>query len=136
MSAFFRLNRRHWHQHMVDGLRPHEFSILISIHRLTTENAAGPRLSDLSGMLGVTPPTVTQQVSELERRGLLERRRNDADRRTVRVVLSPMGTELLERHRAGVLSLFSSVSEHLGPERSETLASLLSDAADYLEGVK
>jgi DNA-binding MarR family transcriptional regulator len=133
MGAFMRINRQHWHRHVSADLRPHEFSLLHAIRKMSAENEAGPRASDLSLRLNVTPPTITQQVSELERRGLLERRRDPSDRRSVRVVLSPEGIALLERNRASILTLFVEISDYLGPDRSETLTTLLGEAADYLE---
>lgn len=136
MAGFVRLNRQHWHRRAADGLRPHEFSLLHHIRRFSGDSSVGPRVSDLSAHLGVTPPTITQQVSDLEKRGLVERRREDADRRAVRVVLSAAGIELLEQNRAAILGLFSEVAEHLGPERSENLAALLAETADFLEGAK
>lgn len=136
MGAFIRLNRQHWKMHIAEGLRPHEFSILHAVRRFSCENGAGPRASDLSGRLNVAPPTITQQINELERRGLVERRRDGDDRRAVRIALSAEGESLLERNRESVLSFFSEIADRLGPERSETLAALLTEVSDYLEPQK
>lgn len=49
----------------------------------------------------VKPATLTGIVDTLERQGLVERRRDDADRRSVRLVLTPAG-----RDRAAALTTF------------------------------
>lgn len=133
MAAFTRINRQHRQRHHADGMRPHEFWLLHAIVKLTGDDGLGPRASELVEALKVSPPTVSQQVDELEKRGLVERRRDDADRRSVRLSLSPAGAALLERHRQEVLSMFSAVAGYLGNERAETLAALLEESADFLE---
>jgi DNA-binding MarR family transcriptional regulator len=133
MVSFIRLKRLHRLLHASEPIRPHEFSLLHAIRHFSCQTGESPRLGDLSDRLNVTPPTVTQQVNELERRGLVERRRSDADRRSVRVSLSLEGEALLARHREAVLAQFSAVCDRLGPERSETLVSLLDEVVGYLE---
>ena len=133
MGAFMRLNRQRWLRCASEGMRQHEFQLLHFIHRFTREQPGGPRLSELSDRLGVTPPTVTQQINELERRGLVERLRDGADRRSVRVMLRAEGEALLARNHEAVLAFFSEVADRLGPERSATLATLLSEVAGYME---
>lgn len=136
MAAFMRINRQNRQRHHADGMRHHEFWLLHAIVRMTDEAGAGPRVSDLSEALKVSAPTVSQQADELERRGLVERRRGESDRRSVRISLSPEGKALLERHRQEVLSMYSAVAGHLGGERAETLAALLEASADFLEEPK
>lgn len=136
MGAFMRIHRQHWHRHIEGGLRPHEFGILNAIRRLTDCDGKGPRASDLSSRMHVTPPTITQQVAELERRGMVERVRDVEDRRSVRIILKDDGIAVLERNREEILALFKIVAESLGPERSESLAALLTEAADCMESVK
>jgi DNA-binding MarR family transcriptional regulator len=135
MGAFIRINRRHWQRRSGGELRHHEFSLLHSIRRYTPTGEDGLRAGELSEILGVSPPTVTQHVSELERRGLVERRMDSADRRSVRVALSAAGQDALEKHRAAFLALFAEVAERLGTERGEELAALLDEAASIIESL-
>lgn len=135
MGAFIRINRRHWQRRSGGELRHHEFSLLHAIRRFSREGEDGLRAGELSEILGVSPPTVTQQVSELERRGLVERRMDSADRRSVRVALSDLGVAALEKHRAAFLALFARVVEGMGAERGESLAALLDEAASLLESL-
>lgn len=52
--------------------------------------------SELAGLLGVEPPTVTNMLSRMERAGLLERCRDPKDARCTRVYLTEKGRELRE----------------------------------------
>ena len=52
--------------------------------------------SELSGALGVEPPTVTNMLSRMERAELLERCRDQEDARCTRVYLTDKGRELRE----------------------------------------
>jgi DNA-binding MarR family transcriptional regulator len=57
----------------------------------------------------VTPPAITKLVAALERRGLAERRRSDADRRLVLVDATPAGRELLDRGRTARVELIAAL---------------------------
>ena len=62
----------------------------------------GPsRLSALAEHCGFDPSTVSRQVSDLEKGGLLERATDPDDRRAVLLKASPKGKRLLQRLEAG-----------------------------------
>ncbi len=54
------------------------------------------RLSDIAAHVGVTLPATSRQLRRLERRGLIEIRPHEHDRRAVSVVLTPAGQRLRE----------------------------------------
>ena len=54
-------------------------------------------VSQLAGMLGVAPTTVSLLVSDLSRKGVLERREDDADRRRRIVDISPQCRPAIEQ---------------------------------------
>jgi len=61
---------------------------------------AGPeplRPMDLANALAVDPSTVTRLCDRLERKGLISRRREQADRRQVELSLTAVGHELVDR---------------------------------------
>ncbi|MBU0926700.1 MAG: MarR family transcriptional regulator [Spirochaetes bacterium] len=110
--------------------RPGEFHL---IHRLSHEPAdSGARIGDLAGWLGIKPPTVSQLVDALESKGLVERYADGADRRAIRVRLSPEGRALAESFRARALDEAEALVEHLGREDGERLAELLVKASDFI----
>lgn len=58
-----------------------------------------PTMSRLARTLGVALSTSTKIVDRLTEKGLVERKRNDGDRRVVRVVLTPRGEYAASTYR-------------------------------------
>lgn len=57
----------------------------------------GPqKLADLAGLLGVTPSTAGRMCERLVRRRLVARHRAQADRRVVRISLTPAGRRIVD----------------------------------------
>ena len=56
----------------------------------------GLRVGELAARLGVEPPTVTKMLRRLERCGLVERRQDPSDARSLRVYLTDEGRALEE----------------------------------------
>ncbi|NGM46222.1 MarR family transcriptional regulator [Rhodobacter sp. SGA-6-6] len=74
-----------WRAAGAQGLTPTQAEILSQL-------AAGPlRSGDLARGLGVSAPTLTDAVSTLAAKGLVERRPDPQDRRAARVALTPQG---------------------------------------------
>jgi DNA-binding MarR family transcriptional regulator len=87
------------------------------------ELSAGPlRLRDLGERLRVVPRTVTQIADTLEAAGLVERQPHPEDRRSLNLVLTPLGRERLAEVRAIRASAFRQISSHLDEaERAEAI---------------
>ena len=83
------------------------------------------RIGDLAARLEIAPRSATSMIDGLESAGLVERRADPQDRRSVLVGLTGDGTALLERlgaaRRAGAEALFG----RLTPAEQRTLARLL-----------
>ncbi len=82
--------------------------------------ARGPlRVADLARLLGTSPSSAGRTCDRLERKGLVRRRRERADRRVVTVSLREPGRRALDevtaRRRAMVADLLSGVP---APERA------------------
>lgn len=91
---------------------------------------AGPQtLGKLAAAEQVKPPTMSQMVSELEKRGLAARR--PIDRRSILVSVTEKGKKLLEAGRKRRLAKLSSALGDLPAEKLE----LLREAADLIIGV-
>ena len=63
-----------------------------ALRRLAKESKP---LGQLGGELGLAPPSITRLVDRLEERGLIERRRDAADRRKVVGAILPAGRRLI-----------------------------------------
>jgi DNA-binding MarR family transcriptional regulator len=68
---------------------------------LSTIDSAGPlTLSELAARESVAPPSVTKAVDKLEGRGLVQRRRDERDRRVFRVHVTAAGHKLTATNRS------------------------------------
>ncbi|MCK6423809.1 MAG: MarR family winged helix-turn-helix transcriptional regulator [Burkholderiaceae bacterium] len=73
-------------------LRPVEFSLLLLLQANTQVT---PKL--LAQALALSAPNLTILLDRLQERGLIERVRSEADRRSQHVLLTPTGLQLAER---------------------------------------
>jgi len=70
-------------------------------------------------------PDITRLLDRLEKRGLIERRRDDKDRRVVITKITPAGLQLLEGLDHPMEQAIDSSLGHLGLERLRQLIDLL-----------
>jgi DNA-binding MarR family transcriptional regulator len=72
------------------GLTNGQFSLMMSLNR-----PEPPTMGQVSAVLAMDRTTLTANLKPLERRGLVEVRIDDKDRRTRRLRLTPSGRDLL-----------------------------------------
>jgi len=77
-------------------------------------------------------PDVTRLLDRLEKRGLISRRREATDRRTVMTCITSEGLKLLDRLDKPVQETHRKQLGHLGRKRLRVLAELLYDARSRL----
>jgi len=116
-----------------DGYTKSEMILLFHTRHCTKTEPEGPKASDLARSLGVKMPTVTQMVTVLEARGLLERHRDPSDRRAVRIRLTPEGEQTTFRAQSVMLNTVAKLASHLGIDRSRQLVSLLEEVFRFYE---
>jgi DNA-binding MarR family transcriptional regulator len=93
---------------------------------LATIAASAPCSQQLvAEQLGVTGPVVVQIVDELERKGLVERGRNPADRRSYALQPTAKGRASLRHTTAIVDKLAAEIAQALGNRGDEELKTLL-----------
>jgi DNA-binding MarR family transcriptional regulator len=109
------------------GLTPGRFSLLVLLRA-----NPGINQTDLSRGVGVDKSTLTPALDQLEKKGLIQRQRTAADRRTYALSLSPAGEQLLselmtkvEQHEKNIVAALTA------PERA-TLNRLLKKIARSL----
>ncbi|MEV4364990.1 MarR family winged helix-turn-helix transcriptional regulator [Nonomuraea sp. NPDC049625] len=94
---------------------------------LTSGDGVG--MTDLSRLLHLEKPSLTGLVDRAERRGLVRRVRDDADRRACRVELTPEGEDLAVRVHGEIVSRLEALAADLpGEDRlrvADTLTILL-----------
>ena len=86
----------------------------------------GPQtMSEVADGLEVTTPAVTGLVDKLEKRGLVERVRDQQDRRVVRVRLAPHAQHMAEAHMSERRRQMREVLATLSPEEQAVFVKTL-----------
>jgi DNA-binding MarR family transcriptional regulator len=80
---------------------------------------------DLAAAVGISRPTSTGVVTTLERRGFVQRRKNAADGRMVRVSLTESGRIRIEELFPRFNAEEAAVTAHLSPDEQEAMAAML-----------
>ncbi|MGI6549849.1 MAG: MarR family winged helix-turn-helix transcriptional regulator [Syntrophomonadales bacterium] len=71
------------------GLTPVQYFVIVTLY-----NQDGMKFKDLANSLSIEGPTLTGLLDRMERAGLLERRGDPEDRRSVRVYLTEKGKQI------------------------------------------
>ena len=116
----------------IGGLKPSEMGVLFHIISMRGEGTEGVKVSELSSHMRVTSPSITQLVTALEERGLVTRRMDPDDRRSVLVSLTEKGEETTRQAGENLHRLFAGIVGHLGEDKSRLLIGLMDDVFQYL----
>jgi len=130
VSAFFRFNRTPWHNVPADGMSQVETDILENIWRANRRETI-LRVLDLSMILRVTSPTISQHLNNLEEQGYVERIHSRKDKRTIMLSITKKGEEALKSHRMKLEEDFSEFVSLLGEEECERLIDYLGEAQTF-----
>ncbi|EKN65486.1 transcriptional regulator, marr family protein [Neobacillus bataviensis LMG 21833] len=131
LQSFMQFKKKGWHNKKIAGFNPSEFRVLATIQRCANDKNTEMKVSEISQILEVTPPTITQIVNILEKDCLVERTVDQEDRRAVKIKLTPAGMEATQSARKAFGETFLGLIDYLGVEESEQLAVLLSKVHDY-----
>lgn len=99
--------------------------------RVMPSEAPTMKVSEISKLLHVTSPTITQMLKGLEANGLVERHIDPNDRRSVRIALTERGEKVAQHAEKIFTDSFIGLAEFLGEEESNQLIELLSKAYRY-----
>ncbi|MDG0809065.1 MarR family winged helix-turn-helix transcriptional regulator [Cohnella rhizosphaerae] len=112
--------------------KPGEIMVLYFISMNVRDGDAGLMVSEISGKLNVTSPTITQHINSLEAQELVSRHADPADRRVVRIRLTEQGKAYIQRINEARLNMFVDLVNHLGEEESKQFADLMKKASEYM----
>jgi DNA-binding MarR family transcriptional regulator len=76
-------------------LTPSQFAVLMGV--ASQQGERGVTIKDLAAHLAMAPTHVTTEIGRLETKGLLSKRSNEADRRSILVTLTSKGEKEVER---------------------------------------
>jgi DNA-binding MarR family transcriptional regulator len=97
-------------------------------HLAFAEDSLGT--GELTSRLGISPAATTELVDRLERAGHVLRRRDEADRRRVRLTPSPSATAEVLSHLLPLLERLDAVVDDLGDEDREVVQRYLQQVTD------
>jgi MarR family transcriptional regulator for hemolysin len=80
---------------------------------------------DVAGLLGIGGPSLVRHLDRLEQEGLVERRRDERDRRVVRIAVTPAGKERFRELREVARRSHAEFDSILSPEEQVQLSGLL-----------
>lgn len=117
---------RPWALHLkrAEGLSPSQYNIL---RILRGARPGGRRVSEIAERMITRDPDVTRLVDRLVAAGLAARAADDADRRAVRVVITPEGLAVLRRLDPVIRRLARGATAGLSGARLTALNALLDD---------
>lgn len=117
-----------WQRAKAAGVNPTQYAILEHLDGRST----GVAVKDLAFQLGVSQPTATDSIAALERKGLIAKRPDPDDRRSVNVLLTAAGGDAL---RAGqvVVGFAGQATEALDPAEQEQLLATLVTMIRHLQ---
>jgi DNA-binding MarR family transcriptional regulator len=101
---------------------------------LVTLERTGPwRVTDLAVAEGVTQPSMTAVVTQLQHLGLAERRRDPADGRVVLVAITAAGRRYLAASRRAGISVFTALIDKLPEQDAAALSAAVPTLRRLLE---
>ena len=109
------------------ALSPAQYNVL---RILRGAGEVGLACQEVGSRMITREPDVTRLMDRLETRGLLERRRQQDDRRVVKARVTAAGLELLSKLDAPVVKLHDVQLGHLSRERLRSLCELLEAARE------
>jgi DNA-binding MarR family transcriptional regulator len=106
------------------NLRPGQFAVLVLINQ-----NPGTSQSSVSAALGIQKANFVATIADLEKRGLVRRRKSEADSRTYSLGLTPRGRSLLLRAEELRASHEARVTAQIGSDGRLQLLTLLNRLA-------
>ncbi|HMA36209.1 MAG TPA: MarR family transcriptional regulator [Chloroflexia bacterium] len=133
LAALVQFRRLHWRHSPMAGLTGSEIMVLFCIKGAATRDGSGIRVSEISGLLRVASPTITQQLNNLETHGFVEKQSDPQDGRAVRIRLTAQGEAALKTASDAFLASIKGLVAYLGADDSNELAELLARVSTYFQ---
>lgn len=135
LDSFAQFRRLNWKHGAIEGLTRSEIMLLACLRRSAPDDE-GMKVSEISGVLRVASPTITQLVNDLEAQGYVERTMDKEDRRVVRVALTCKGQATIDKAWQTMLHSISGLVEYLGETDSQRLSELMSRVFTYFSEIR
>ncbi|MFF2481484.1 MarR family winged helix-turn-helix transcriptional regulator [Paenibacillus sp. NPDC058071] len=133
IEVFQKFGRADWRKRTMWGLKASEVRVLLCIKEGSQQNESGITVSEISKMLFVTSPTVTQMVNSLIEHGYTTRTANSRDRRIAHLTLTDKGEQIAQKVYERYTAYFEGLIDFLGQEQSDQLIHLLTQVFEYTD---
>ena len=110
-----------------------QLMLLNSLYSLTRDTDNGVPLKTLAAGLGVTPATASEMVDTLVRRGILERRHSEVDRRAVEIKLERKWREFFHANESLYMRRVESFFATRPPEERRNFEATVDALNRFLE---
>ena len=90
-------------------------------------------MTELSGLMNVSPPSTSVMVDRLVEKGILVRGQSKGDRRKVMVKISPKAVEGIEEIEEGILQSFTDLVEGIGHETAQKWCEVIEKVKTILD---
>ena len=135
MEAMEKLKHLHMFRMNMQGLNRGEFSMLMSVYEKGNCNCGDMKVSDLAELHKTSMPAISQMLNLLEKKGMIERRPSQTDRRVVCIELTDQGEETLDAAFEQFMSFVTKVVSRLGEEDTRMLIELFSRLYAIIEEI-
>lgn len=134
---FARLSRLNWSRLTKWSIKASEVRLLLVIreHNMR-ENSAKITVSDISRLLHITSPSVTQMINSLLAGGYVVRAPHPDDRRISEITLTDKGAQVAHEANETFAVVFEGLIDFLGAEQSEQLLRGLEQSAVYFKKIR
>ena len=109
-----------------------QLMLLNSLYSLTRDTDSGVPLKTLAAGLEVTPATASEMVDTLVRRGILERRHSEVDRRAVEIKLNGKWRDFFRASEASYMRRVDSFFATRPPEERRNFEATVDALNDFL----
>ncbi|WP_246369923.1 MarR family winged helix-turn-helix transcriptional regulator [Saccharibacillus deserti] len=119
------------HSGPMAGRKQSEGMLLMVLRSRVDHGEPGIMVSEISRILDVASPTVTQLIKGLEADGLVLRGSDPSDRRAVRISLTDEGVRVTDSFICEMESMVGGLTDYLGEKDTRLLVQLLNRTHDY-----
>ncbi|MGG1441972.1 MarR family transcriptional regulator [Brevibacillus laterosporus] len=136
-SLFSRLAKSDWRKQQTKwNIKASEVRLLLAVKEGSKQaDSEGITVSDISKILQVTSPTVTQMINNLIKNDYVKRSVHPTDRRIAEITLSEKGKQIAKEASEQATNIFEGLIDYLGKEQSDQLVNLLEQSFTYFEQI-
>ena len=134
LSAWLTLSSTLWNERIVTGMT---FNEAFVCNLLSRQDAAQPlTATDLCQRTKLLKSQMNKVLSEMERKGYVQRMRSEKDKRQVLLSLTEAGQTAYAKEHSGISEILHSLVEDLGEEKALHAADIVEEITQSLEKIE